>query len=499
LSKLLRNARLGPKRRDVVDFTSSIKADQRLLENVVRINKAHVVMMAERKILDRKKAAILLKALSEIDLNRDITKTSAEDVHMYVEESVLETVGLEIGGDLHIGKSRNDQVAAAIRMTVRENLIQLMLALTDVQERLLATAEKHTETLVPGYTHTQPAQPITFAHYLLSFFDAFSRDLERLMESYQRINKSPMGAGALAGTSFPLDRERTAELLGFNGIVENSLDAAGSRDFIVETQAGLTLVALNLSRFVEDLILWSSPHFGIVELPDEFTSTSSIMPQKKNPEVPEIIRARVSDIAGNLLATVMTLKSLPSGYNMDFQEITPKLWGSIDSLLRSLSMFGSLIPALRVSEAVPSELLDFTTSTELANMLVTKYGVAFRSAHRIVGALVRNLIEKKLSLSDVTPDMIKSVSARILGFSVATNEEDIRSSLDPRRFVEAHNVRGGPSPAEVKRMLKSRGQDLAMWREKLSEEADRLQEMWETLQSIEDSYRTLGGSGCPKA
>ena len=493
MSKLLRDARLGPKKEQVVEFTSSIEADQKLFENVVRINKAHVIVMAECRILDQKKAATLLKALGEIDSSRDITGARTEDAHMYVEESVLEAVGEEVGGDLHIGKSRNDQVSTAIRMTLRENLIQIMSALMDVQEKLLATAEKHSETLIPGYTHTQPAQPITFAHYLLSVSDGLSRDLERLMESYRRVNRSPMGAGALAGTSFPINRERMAKLLGFDGIVENSLDAVGSRDFIVEAQATLTLIGLNLSRLVEDLILWSSPHFGIVELPDEFASTSSIMPQKKNPEVPEVIRARVSDVAGNLLATVMTLKSLPSGYNMDFQEITPKLWESIDSLSSSFSMLSSLIPSLTVSKRIPRELLDFTTSTELANMLVRKAGVSFRHAHRIVGTIVRDLIEKGLKLSDVTPDMIRSVSSRIVGSAVTVTEADIRSSIDPKKFVEAHDSKGGPCPAEVGRMLRSRSQELAAWRQKLSTEADRLRETWERLQSIGESYRQLGG------
>jgi len=493
LSKLLRDARLGPKKEQVVEFISSIEADQKLFENVVRINKAHVIVMAECRILDQKKAATLLKALGEIDSSRDITGAGTEDAHMYVEESVLEAVGEEVGGDLHIGKSRNDQVSTAIRMTLRENLIQIMSALMDVQEKLLGTAEKHSETLIPGYTHTQPAQPITFAHYLLSVSDALSRDLERLMESYRRVNRSPMGAGALAGTSFPISRERMAELLGFDGIVENSLDAVGSRDFIVEAQAALTLIGLNLSRLVEDLILWSSPHFGIVELPDEFASTSSIMPQKKNPEVPEVIRARVSDVAGNLLATVMTLKSLPSGYNMDFQEITPKLWESIDSLSSSLSMLSSLIPSLTVTKRIPSELLDFTTSTELANMLVRKAGVSFRSAHRIVGTIVRDLVEKRLNLSDVTSDMIRSVSSRIVGSAVTVTEADIRSSVDPKKFVEAHETKGGPCSAEVGRMLKCRSQELAAWRQKLSTEADRLRGTWETLRSIEESYRQLGG------
>lgn len=493
MSKLLRDARLGPKKKEIVDFTSSLEADQELFENVVRINRAHVVMMAETGIIDAKKASALIEALRRVEPIRDLAEADTEDIHMYVEESVLKSAGPEVGGDLHIGKSRNDQVSTAIRMTLREYLIRIASTLIQFQEKLLDAAQKHVETMIPGYTHTQPAQPITFAHYLLSFFDASSRDIERLTESYRRVNKSPMGAGALAGTSFPINRERTAELLGFDGLVENSLDAVGSRDFAVEVQAALTLAALNLSRLVEDLILWSSPQFKIIELPDEFTSTSSIMPQKKNPEVPEVIRARVGDIAANLVATVITLKSLPSGYNMDLQEITPKLWKSANSLISSLSMLSSLIPNVKVTKEIPIALLDFTTSTELANMLLRKSGVSFRSAHRIVGSLVRELIEKGLSLSDATPDMIKATSSRIVGYPVKITEADIHSSVDPKKFIESHNVKGAPSPAEVARMLEARKRELAAWKAKVSNEANRLRETWENLQSVEEPYLKSGG------
>ncbi|MEM2099330.1 MAG: argininosuccinate lyase, partial [Candidatus Bathyarchaeia archaeon] len=323
MSEILRGGRIGALRKDVADFTSSIKDDAKLSKAVININKAHVIMLIEQKIITQQDGAKLLKALTK---HADVKlATTSEDVHMAVEEAITKELGSEIGGNLHIAKSRNDQVATAIRMVLRSSLLSLMLSITQMQESLLATAEKHIKTLILEYTHLQPAQPVTFAHYLLSYFDMLTRDLQRLTEAYTRVNLSPMGAGALATTSFPISRERVAELLGFNGVVENSIDAVGSRDFILETIAALTLIAVNLSRLSEDLIIWSSPSFGVIELPDEFASTSSIMPQKKNPDVLEVIRARASNVIGDFVAATATLKSLPSTYNLDFQEVTPKL------------------------------------------------------------------------------------------------------------------------------------------------------------------------------
>ena len=494
MSRLLRGARLGSTKKGIVDFVSSLEADQRLLESVVKINKAHVVMMVDCKIVDQNKAAKLLNALNRIDVNADITKSDSEDVHMYVEEIVTESVGSEIGGDLHIGKSRNDQVATAIRMKLREDLVELIFKLAELQSSILTVAEKHVGTVVPGYTHTQPAQPITFAHYLLSFFDAFNRDIERLTESYERVNQSPMGAGALAGTSFPIDRERMAELLGFKEVMENSLDAVGSRDFLLEVQSCLTLAALNVTRLTEDLILWSSLAFGVIDLPDEFSSTSSMMPQKKNPEVLEVIRARMSHVAGGFLTTAMAMKSLPSGYNLDLQEITPILWETIECMSGSLSMLIALVPLLKISSA-SSNLLGFTTSTELANVLTRKYKVPFRSAHRIVGALVQELVRQKQSLSDTTSELLESVSTRVSGIPLKVSAEDIRSCADPSRVVEAHNVKGGPSPEEVKRTLKARAQVLEIWKDSLSKETDRLTKASDELQSLAEQYSTLS-HGC---
>lgn len=337
MSRILHGGRLGSIREDVAKFTSSIKDDARLLNAVVAINKAHVIMLIERKIIAAKDGATLLIALAKVsDLRLD---ESMEDVHMAVEEEVLKKAGTEAGGNLHIAKSRNDQVVTAIRFELRNELLTLMRSIAHVQEHLSEVAEDHLETVILEYTHLQPAQPVTFAHYLLSYVDAFERDAQRILNAYSRVNLSPLGAGALATTSFPINRERTAELLGFRGLIENSIDAVGSRDFIVETIASLTLVAVDLSRLAEDLIIWSSPDFGVVELPDEFTSTSSIMPQKKNPEVLEVIRARASQVLGNFVTVTATLKSLPSTYNLDFQEVTPKLWESIEIVKASLDMF----------------------------------------------------------------------------------------------------------------------------------------------------------------
>src|SRR5208283_4149879 len=252
--------------------------------------------------------------------------------------------------------------------------------------------------------------------YLLAHVQGLERDLERLQGAYERVNLCPLGAGALATTSFPINRERTAELLGFNRVLENSIDAVGSRDFILETEAALTLIAVNLSRLAEDLIIWSSQEFGTVELPDDFTSTSSIMPQKKNPEVLEVIRARASYTLGDFVSSAAALKSLPSTYNLDFQEVTPKLWASIDNLASSLSIFAQLVPNLKVSTNVESKAASgFVGATELANVLVQKYNVAFRTSHKIVGALVKSLIDSKQTLVDATPELMQKIAQQAVG------------------------------------------------------------------------------------
>ena len=484
---MLHGGRLGNVREDIAKFTSSRKDDARLADAVLAINKAHVVMLMEQKIIQWQDGAKILSALQKQDSQK--LDPNAEDVHMAVEEAVLAETGPEVGGNLHIAKSRNDQVTTAIRMALRKELLNIIQQVIEMQENLLATASKHTETIILAYTHLQPAQPVTFAHYLLSHVGGLGRDLQRLLSVYERVNLCPLGAGALATTSFPINRKTTAELLGFSTVLENSIDAVGSRDFILETQSALTLLAVNLSRLAEDLIIWSSPEFGTVELPDEFTSTSSIMPQKKNPEVLEVIRARASYALGDFVACAAALKSLPSTYNLDFQEITPKLWASTDNLSASLSIFAKLIPDLKVSSNVEGKAASgFVGATELANILVRKYNVAFRTSHKIVGALVKALIDSKQTLFNATPEMLQKIAQETAGIKLTVKKADIIECTNPRKLIETYKVQGGPSPAEVERAITSTNKTLTQTKTNITKLQENLTNAENTLSSIVKSY-----------
>lgn len=441
-------------------------SDVVLFPAVVQINQAHVLMLMEQGILTSAEGGRLIRALTALTV---IEGTPAvEDVHMYVEEKVVEATDPEVGGNLHLAKSRNDQVATAIRMRLRHDLLHLLDAIHAVQAVVISQARHHLHTLFPGYTHLQPAQPITFAHYLIACFDVLDRDAQRLQETYRRVNQCPMGACALATTSLPIRRERVAELLGFDGLVENSVDAVSARDFLLEAQAAATILSVDVSRLVEDLILWSSLDFGLVELPDAFAATSSIMPQKKNPDVLEVIRARMSHVHGNFVSVAAALTALPSTYNMDFQEVTPRLWESLDDVTRALSLLADLYPLLTIRMSAFDKLCyAFTTTTELANLLTTKYSVPFRLAHKAVGAVVSQLAthgeDRPTALAPLVAAAVEAVGGRALQIV----EQDLADALDPTRFVERHQVRGGPAPDEVTRMIQTRDhrlQDAKTWR-----------------------------------
>ncbi|HLN45394.1 MAG: argininosuccinate lyase [Chloroflexota bacterium] len=482
MSKILRGGRLGSKKENVAEFTSSIKDDARLANAVIDINKAHVIMLAEKEIIKLPDASQLLNALmTKLSLRMD---ASNEDVHMAIEEAVLQKVSSEVSGNLHVGKSRNDQVATAIRMELRHELLNLMLLLVQMQESLANTAEKNVETIILEYTHLQPAQPVTFAHYLLARFDQLNRNLQRTQNAYARVNLCPLGAGALATTSFPIDRERTAQLLGFDSLIENSIDAVGSRDFILEPLAILTLIAIDLSQLAEDLLLWSSLDFAVLELPDEFSSTSSMMPQKKNAEVLEVIRARASHALGDLVAAMTIMKAIPSTYNLDFQEITPKLWDSLKSVSNSLKMFSELIPNLKLhSNVFEKSAESFVAATEVANMLVRKYNVSFRTAHKIVGALVRILVDSKQTFKDATPELLQKVAKETVGSTLTVRIEDIESCIDPRRIVENYMVIGGPAPVTVKKALVVRKKTLTEAKSNINKLNQLLQNAKQNLES----------------
>jgi argininosuccinate lyase len=315
-----------------------------------------------------------------------------------------------------------------------------------------------------------------------------------LKEILTRVNMCPLGAGALATTSFPINRDRVADLLGFSEVLENSIDAVGSRDFILETVAAFTIVGVNLSRFAEDLIVWSSPDFGVVELPDDFAATSSIMPQKKNPEVLEVIRARASHVLGDFVASASALKGLPSTYNLDFQEVTPKLWEAAENVCRCLDIFTKLLPELKVSTNVSEKVLkSFVGATELANLLVRKYKIPFRTAHKIVGALVKSLIDSKMTFASATPALIRKIALDSSGVTLNVEAGDIDLAIDPLKLVEAHNVKGGPAPSQVKKALELRKKRLLLAKTDISKIEERLGEPEKKLTATAKSYSVENG------
>jgi len=453
---LLRGERLAPQPREVAHYTSSIQHDVEIAREVVKINLAHVVMLAEQGILDRRTAALILKALSTAE-PASLMDESLEDVHMNLERYVAEKAGEEASGWMHLAKSRNDQVAAAIRMKLRLKLIEAGLAAIALRRALLEQCKLHVETLMPGYTHLQRAQPLTLAHHLLAHHDALMRDTQRLKECYTRVNLSPMGAAALAATSFPVNRRRVAELLGFDGLVENTVDAASSRDFVLETLAVASLAMNTLSRLAEEVVLWSTSEFGFLELSDEYASTSSIMPQKKNPVVAEVARARASRVYGDLLSALSMLNSLPFSYNLDLQEVTPHLWNALDILTSTLRVMAGLISSSSFNVERMAEALGdgFANATELANLLVRK-GLPFRAAHRVVGFLARRMVEQHRPLSSLKALEVVEAAKELLGQPLSLTDEEVRRVLNPRWAVEACTVEGGPSPSEVRRMLADR-------------------------------------------
>jgi argininosuccinate lyase len=434
----------------VVNFISSLRADRRIMLSTVLTNEAHVIALERCGAIQRSAAKKILKALRQLE-KRKVPNRPVEDVHVVIEEWVSRRTGSEIGGLMHLGKSRNDQVATAIRITLRNEILEIGQALLAFELSLIELAKKHVNSVFPGYTHLQPAQPISFAHYLLANCFAFLRDSERLVESYARVNRSPMGAAALAGTSFPIDRVLVARLLGFDGIVEASLDAVGERDFALEALGVFALIATDLSRIAADLIFYSSAEVALIAIPDEFASTSSIMPQKKNPDPLELVRAKSAKIAANLTSALTVMHGLTSGYNLDFQEITPILWQSIDELKPSLSILQALIPRLKLDEAIASRsYLEFTAATEIANLLVREEHLTFRKAHHIVGSLVRRAMESGRGLLELQ----QSDWQMTLGHPVnAKTWRLISNSLNLNEHIRAYRTKGSPNPRETRRLI----------------------------------------------
>ncbi|MEM2541735.1 MAG: argininosuccinate lyase, partial [Candidatus Methanomethylicia archaeon] len=354
----------------IAEYTSSILADEKIKKYVIDIVKAHVVMLTERNILKENESSQILKVLNELtDFKLD---PMLEDIHMNLESYIISKLGYSIGGNVNIAKSRNDQVATAIRMALRSELLNIAFKLIGLRKAILKRCCELIDAVMPGYTHLQHAQPITVSHLLLAHHDRLKRDIDRIKEVYSRVNISPMGAAALATSSFNIDRFRVAELLGFNGLVENSIDAVSSRDFIAEAVFTLSLIMTNLSSFAEEIILWNTLEFGFINLPDELVSTSSIMPQKRNPVIAELVRAKTGSIYGDLTAILTILKALPLSYNLDLQEATPHLWSACSIVSSTLDVMIDAVLKMKFNtdRLIETVRKGMSAATELANLLV---------------------------------------------------------------------------------------------------------------------------------
>lgn len=441
----------------VEEYTASIPFDQHLAEEDIEGSLAHAQMLGECGIISGEEAEQirqgLLKIKERLARGEIAFSIAHEDIHMNIEKMLIDEIG-PVGGKLHTGRSRNDQVATDMHLYLRKKTIHLMELISKVQQALVKQAEEHVDTILPGYTHLQRAQPISFAHHLLAYFWMFERDKGRLQDSLKRVNISPLGAGALAGTTFPINRERTAELLGFAGIYPNSLDAVSDRDFILEFLATASILIMHISRLSEELVIWSSQEFQFVELDDAFCTGSSIMPQKKNPDVPELLRAKTGRIYGHLMGLLTVLKGLPLAYNKDMQEDKEGMLDTVVTLEGALNLLAPMLETMQVNKDRMSRAVreDYSNATDIADYLANK-GLPFRQAHEVVGRVVLYAIQNKKYLLDLTLDEYKQFSDLF--------EEDVYTILQPEHVVNARNSAGGTGFEQVKEQLKQAKRILA--------------------------------------
>ncbi len=428
------------------DFNSSIHFDSRMYRQDILGSAAHVNMLGQCGIIPAEDATLIRKTLFEIleDIEKGQVEfeTSAEDIHMNIETLLISRIG-DVGKRLHTGRSRNDQVALDIRMHLKDESHQIRALIKALLETLIKMAEEHYDTIMPGYTHLQRAQPITFAHHLMAYFQMFRRDIDRLEDAYKRMNIMPLGSGALAGTTYPLDRQMVARELGFADITENSLDAVSDRDFVIELASCLSLIMMHLSRFSEEIILWCSTEFSFVELDDAYSTGSSIMPQKKNPDVAELVRGKAGRVYGSLMSLLTLMKGLPLAYNKDMQEDKEAIFDAIDTVKLCLPIFTRMLETLKVkkSNMYRSARGGFTNATDIADYLVKK-GIPFRDSHEIIGRMVAYCIEKDKSIDEMSLEEFHTFSGRI--------ESDVYEAISLETCVNERKVPGGPSIESVK-------------------------------------------------
>lgn len=430
-------------------FTASVNFDQRMAQQDIQGSLAHAAMLGKIGILTEQELTDIQHGLAqisgEIERGEFVWSVKQEDVHMNIEARLTDLIGIA-GKKLHTGRSRNDQVATDIRLYLRSEIDVILAQLKRLQIALLDVAEREADTIMPGFTHLQVAQPVTFGHHLMAWFEMLCRDQERLQDCVKRINVMPLGAAALAGTSYPIDRHMTAELLGFSRPSNNSLDSVSDRDFAIEFAAVGSLIMMHLSRFSEELVLWASAQFDFIDIPDAFCTGSSIMPQKKNPDVPELVRGKSGRVTGHLMSLLMLMKSQPLAYNKDNQEDKEPLFDTVDTLINCLRAFADMMPHIKAKHEnmYDSAKRGFATATDLADYLVRK-GMAFRDAHEVVGQAVRLGLNSGRDLSELTLEEMQGFSHSI--------SADVFDVLKLEGSVAARNHIGGTAPEQVRKAI----------------------------------------------
>ncbi len=432
-------------------YTSSLRFDQRLALVDIAGSLAHAEMLAAQKIISKADFVAIKKGMAQIEKEIIAGKfdwqLALEDVHLNIEARLTKLIG-DAGKRLHTGRSRNDQVATDIRLWLRTEIDHILVDLKRLRTALLDQAEKHAATIMPGHTHLQVAQPVTFGHHMMAYYEMFTRDAERLLSCRKRVNQLPLGAAALAGTTYPIDRERVAKTLGFDGVCQNSLDAVSDRDFAIEFCAAASILMMHVSRLSEELILWLSPRFGFIDLPDRFCTGSSIMPQKKNPDVPELARGKTGRVNGNLIALLTLMKGQPLAYNKDNQEDKEPLFDTVDTVAETVQIFADMVPHISVNQELMLGAAEegFATATDLADYLVKK-GMPFRDAHEAVAHAVKLCVKKNCALSDLS--LTELIKACGLNPKSSLVSKDVFIVLTPKGSVEARNHLGGTAPKQV--------------------------------------------------
>lgn len=430
-------------------FNSSISIDSRMYKEDIEGSLAHVKMLGKQGIIPSEDSKKIVEGLKEILIRIDngtiqIDK-DAEDIHSFIESILTYYIGDE-GKKLHTGRSRNDQVTLDTKLYLKKYIKIIINEILKLHETLLEKANENINTIMPGYTHMQKAQPITFAHHILAYCEMFKRDIGRLFDSYKRLDEMPLGSGALATSTYPIDREFVASELGFSKITLNSLDSVSDRDYAIETLSALSLIMMHLSRFSEEIILWCTGEFNFIELDDSYSTGSSIMPQKKNPDVAELVRGKTGRVYGDLMTLLTVMKGIPLAYNKDMQEDKEALFDGLDTALLSLQTFNGMIKTMKVKKANMKKSASggFTNATDVADYLVKK-GMAFRNAHEIVGKIVLHCIDKDIAIDDLSMEEFKNFSPIF--------EEDIYNAIDLLTCVEERSVIGGPSSLSVKMQI----------------------------------------------